>query len=165
MRKNSPRNMLPAAALAAAALAVTSAYAQPGSDRESDDAHAAHAVSTDTAAASDAAASDARVTPLLTEPLVGIPGKEVSISVVEYAPGGASPPHRHNANVFVYVLEGEVEMQVAGGERVTLTEGETFREVPADIHTVSRNASSTRPARFLAILVKDEGAPATEPAD
>jgi quercetin dioxygenase-like cupin family protein len=162
MRKNPPRNLLPVAALAAAALAVTSTYAQPGSDRESDDAHAA---STDTAAASDAAAADARVTPLLTEPLVGIPGKEVSISVVEYAPGGASPPHRHNANVFVYVLDGEVEMQVAGGERVTLTEGETFREVPADIHTVSRNASSTRPARFLAILVKDEGAPATEPAD
>lgn len=110
-------------------------------------------------------ASDANVTPLLAKPLVGIEGKEVSMSVVEYAPGGASPPHRHNANVFVYVLDGEVEMQVAGGERVTLTEGETFREVPADIHTVSRNASSTRPARFLAILVKDEGAPATEPAD
>src|SRR5690606_15508670 len=105
MRKNPPRNLLPVAALAAAALAVTSTYAQPGSDRESDDAHAA---STDTAAASDAAAADARVTPLLTEPLVGIPGKEVSISVVEYAPGGASPPHRHNANVFVYVLDGEV---------------------------------------------------------
>lgn len=82
---------------------------------------------------------------------------------VEYPPGGASPPHRHNANVFVYVLEGAVVMQVEGGEEMTLAEGETFHELPSDIHTVSRNASDTEPAKILVFLVKDEGAPATEP--
>jgi len=110
-------------------------------------------------------ASDANVTPLLAKPLVGIEGKEVSMSVVEYAPGGASPPHRHNANVFVYVLEGSVVMQVEGGEEVTLTAGQTFYETPSDIHAVSRNASETEPAKILAFLVKDEGAPATIPAE
>lgn len=83
--------------------------------------------------------------------------------LVEYGPGGATPPHRHNADVLVYVLEGTVVMQVAGGEEVTLKAGQTFEESPTDIHTVSRNASSTEPAKFLAVLVKDEGAPATLP--
>lgn len=109
--------------------------------------------------------SEALVTPLLTKSLDGIDGKEVSMSVVEYAPGGASPPHRHNADVFVYVLEGSVVMQVAGDEAVTLKAGQTFHESPADIHAVSRNASSTEPARFLAVLVKEEGAPATLPLE
>jgi quercetin dioxygenase-like cupin family protein len=107
----------------------------------------------------------ANVTPLLAKPLVGIDGKEGVMLTVEYPPGVASAAHRHNANTFVYVLEGSVVMQVAGGEAVTLTAGQTFYESPADIHTVSRNASDTAPARILVLLVKDVGAPPTVPAD
>ena len=87
------------------------------------------------------------------------------MAVVEYAPGAASPAHRHNANVFVYVLEGSVVMQVNGDEETTLTAGQTFYESPADVHTVSRNASATEPAKFLVFFVKDEGAPTAAPAD
>jgi quercetin dioxygenase-like cupin family protein len=102
--------------------------------------------------------------PLLTHALPDIPGKEVLMLTVEYPPGGISPPHRHNAHVFVYVLEGSIVMQVAGGKEVTLTPGQTFLESPSDVHAVSRNASATQPAKFLVLMIKGQGAPATVPA-
>jgi quercetin dioxygenase-like cupin family protein len=111
------------------------------------------------------AAQDAKVTPLLTKDLTGITANEGTMLTVEYAPGAASTPHRHNAHTFVYVLEGSVVMQVKGGKEVTLGPGQTFYESPEDIHTVSRNASSTKPAKFLVFFVKVKGAPATVPAN
>jgi quercetin dioxygenase-like cupin family protein len=110
------------------------------------------------------AADVAKVTPLLAKDLTGIPGKEGTMVTVEYAPGASSAEHRHNAHTFVYVLEGSVVMQVKGGKEVTLGPGQTFYESPDDIHTVSRNASSTQPAKFLVFFVKDKGAPPTVPA-
>ena len=83
--------------------------------------------------------------------------------VVEYPPGGAHPIHRHNAHGVLYVLEGSVVMQVKGGKAVTLTPGQTFYEGPTDVHVVGRNASTTQPAKFLVLLVKDKGAPALIP--
>ena len=111
-----------------------------------------------------AGAQDAKVTPLMTKDLAGITGKEVTMVTVEYAPGASSAAHRHNAFTFVYVLEGSVVMQVKGGKEVTLGPGETFYESPEDVHSVSRNASATKPARFLVFFVKQKGAPATVPA-
>jgi quercetin dioxygenase-like cupin family protein len=111
-----------------------------------------------------ALAKDAKVTPLMTKELTGIAGKEASMLTVEYAPGASSAVHRHNAHTFVYVLEGSVVMQVEGGKEVTLGPGQTFYESPDDIHTVSKNASSTKPAKFLVFFVKDQGAPGTVPA-
>jgi quercetin dioxygenase-like cupin family protein len=98
---------------------------------------------------------------LITKDLLAAPGKEVVMTTVEYPPGGSSPPHRHNAQVFVYVLEGHVKMQVQGGPLLTLGPGETFYESPTDIHTVSANASATEKARFLAIVIKDKDEPIT----
>lgn len=109
-------------------------------------------------------APPAKATPLLTRDLDGIAGKEMLVLVVEYPPGGVSQPHRHNATVFVYVLEGSVTMQVAGSAPVTLEAGQTFFEAPGDIHVTSANASSTAPAKFLVYMIKDKGAPATVPA-
>jgi quercetin dioxygenase-like cupin family protein len=118
-----------------------------------------------TGGATQPAAQSAKATPLMTRPLVGIDGKEGMMLTVEYPPGVASASHRHNANTFVYVLEGSVVMQVAGGPETTLTVGDTFYESPSDIHTVSRNASDSRPAKILVVFVKDAGAPATAPAN
>jgi quercetin dioxygenase-like cupin family protein len=115
-------------------------------------------------AAATAAAQEAKVTPLMTQDLAGIGGKEGTMAMVEYAPGGSDPAHRHNASVFVYVLEGAVVMQVKGGKEVTLGPGQTFYEAPEDVHTVSRNASTTKPAKFLVFFVKQKGAPLTVPA-
>lgn len=104
-----------------------------------------------------------KVTPLMSRDLTETPGREVLMITVEYEPGGADPIHRHNAHGFIYVLEGSVVMQVKGGQPVTLTPGQTFYEGPQDVHVVGRNASSTKPAKFLVFLVKDKGAPALVP--
>ena len=104
-----------------------------------------------------------KATPLLTKELPGVPGKEASMLTVEYAPGQASSPHRHNASTFVYVLEGSVVMQVQGGKAMTLGPGETFYESPDDVHVVSRNASDTKSARILVFFVKEKGTPASVP--
>lgn len=101
--------------------------------------------------------------PLMTRDLAGIPGKEAVVLTVEVGPGQGSKPHRHDANVFVYMLEGSLIMQVKGGASVTLHPGDTYYENPKDIHTVSQNASKTEPARFLVFIVKDKGAPVTRP--
>lgn len=106
-------------------------------------------------------APPAKATPLMTRDLEGIAGKEMVVLVVEYPPGGVSQPHRHNASVFVYVLEGAVTMQVAGSAPVTLKPGDTFFEAPGDVHVTSANASSSAPAKFLVYMVKDKGAPAS----
>ena len=82
---------------------------------------------------------------------------------VEYAPGGSDPIHRHYAQGFIYVLEGSVVMQVKGGKQVTLTPGQTFYEGTDDIHLIGRNASTTKPAKFLVFLVKNKGAPVLVP--
>jgi quercetin dioxygenase-like cupin family protein len=100
-----------------------------------------------------------QVTSLMEKDLTNIPGKEVLMITVEYAPGEADPIHRHNAHGFIYVLEGSVIMQVKGGKPVTLTPGQTYYEGPDDVHVIGRNASKTKPAKFLVLLVKDKGAP------
>lgn len=103
-------------------------------------------------------AQDAKVTPLMSKDLAEFPGKEGLLITVVYPPGASDPIHRHNAHAFLYVLEGSVVMQVKGGKEITLTPGQSFYEGPNDIHAVGRNASSTKPARFLVFLVKDKGA-------
>ena len=103
------------------------------------------------------------VTPLMSKDLTDVPGKEAVMLTVEYPPGGADPIHRHNAHAFVYVLEGSIIMQVKGGKEVTLTPGQTFYEGPNDVHIVGRNASSTKPAKFVVLLIKNKGAPALIP--
>ena len=95
-------------------------------------------------------AQEAKVTPLMSKDLTECPGKEGVMITVEYPPGHSDEIHRHNAYAFVYVLEGSIVMQVRGG-----------KEGPDDIHAVGRNASKTKPAKFVAFFVKDKGAPIT----
>jgi len=107
---------------------------------------------------------EAKVTPLLSKDLTDLSGKEGLMITVVYPPGSSDPIHRHNAHAFVYVLEGSIVMQVRGGKEVTLTPGQTFYEGPSDVHVVGRNASQTKPAKFVVFLVKDKGAPVLVPA-
>ncbi len=101
---------------------------------------------------------------LLNMPLPALPeNQEILVSEVNLAPGQESTPHRHNAHVFVYVLEGQVNMQVAGGELVTLSPGDIFYENPDDIHAVSQNASDSESAKFLVHIIKTVGVPVTTP--
>lgn len=109
------------------------------------------------------AAQEAKVTQLMSKDLASCPGKEAVMITVEYPPGHSDPIHRHNAHAFVYVLEGSIVMQVRGGKEVALTPGQTFYEGPDDVHVVGRNASQTKPAKFVVFLVKDKGAPILVP--
>jgi quercetin dioxygenase-like cupin family protein len=108
-------------------------------------------------------AQDAEVKPLLSKDLPEFAGKEGLMITVVYPPGAKDPIHRHNAHAFLYVLEGTIVMQVKDGKEVTLTPGQTYYEGPNDIHTVGRNASSTKPAKFVVFFVKDKGAPILTP--
>jgi quercetin dioxygenase-like cupin family protein len=110
-------------------------------------------------------AQEAKVTELMSKDLTNLPGgKEGLMITVEYPPGSSDQIHRHNAHAFVYVLEGSIVMQVRDGKEVTLTPGQTFYEGPNDVHVVGRNASKTKPAKFVVFFVKDKGAPILVPA-
>lgn len=116
------------------------------------------------AMSSGSAAQQSVANVLFQTDLPDIEGREAVVLEVEYPPGAASASHRHNAHTIVYVLEGSVVMQVAGGEEKTLVAGETFYESPDDIHSVSRNASNTEAAKILVVFIKKEGAAMTVPA-
>jgi len=104
-------------------------------------------------------AQQAVVTSLMSKDLPEQPGKEAVMIMVEYPPGGSDPVHRHDAHAFLYVLDGSVVMQLKGGKETTLTPGQTFYEGPDDVHVVGRNASTTKPAKFVVLLIKNKGAP------
>ena len=104
------------------------------------------------------------VVPLMQKDVADMPGKEMLMLTVEYPPGAVESIHRHDAYAFVYVLEGTIVEQVRGGQEVTLTPGQTFYEGPNDVHTVGRNASMTKPAKFVVVLVKKKGVDAVLPA-
>ena len=108
-------------------------------------------------------AQDGAVRSLVSKDLAGVPGRELTMITVEYAPGGSSPVHAHHAQALVYVLEGSIVMQVRGGASVRLASGQTWYEGPDDVHVVSRNASNSAPARYLVFLVKKKGAPLLTP--
>jgi quercetin dioxygenase-like cupin family protein len=111
------------------------------------------------------AAEAPSVTPLFLKELADIPGKEALVITVDFPPGGMDPVHRHDAHAFVYVLEGSIVMQLKGSPPVTLGAGQVFYEGPNDVHLVGRNASSTKPAKFLVVLLKNKGVDAVIPAN
>ena len=106
-------------------------------------------------------AGTGKATTLMTKDLPDFPGKEGMVELVEFAPGETSEPHQHNADLFVYVLEGSVVTQLKGEDAKTLHAGEVFYESPTDVHSISRNASTTLPAKLLVFFVKVKGAPPT----
>lgn len=98
---------------------------------------------------------------LMTQDLIDLAGKQAVVRANEYPPGTSNPPHRHSAHVFLHLLEGQLIVQVKGGQPVTLKPGDTYYESPSDIHVVSRNPSASVTAKALVFMVKDIGAPAT----
>lgn len=114
---------------------------------------------------STSALHGATVNPILSQLLEDVPGREVKMITVEYEPGGATPVHRHDAHTFVFVLEGAIEMQVKGGPLTTVNTGEVFYESPDDVHSVSKNASVTKHAKFLVFFIKHKNKASTLPVD
>lgn len=104
------------------------------------------------------------VSPVMLKDLADLPGKQMLMITVVYPPGTVEHIHRHDAHAFVYVLEGSIIEGVRGGKEITLTPGQTFYEGPGDVHTVGRNASMTKPAKFIVVLLKKTGVDAVLPA-
>jgi len=98
---------------------------------------------------------------LMVKALPDLAGREAIVRANVYPPGTSNPPHRHDAHVFVHVLEGQLIVQLKGAEPVTLNPGDTYYESPDDIHVMSRNPSDRVPAKALIFMVKKIGAPAT----
>ena len=101
--------------------------------------------------------TDAKATLVYQHELPNVPGKSIKGVLVEYGPGGSSPGHMHAKSAFIYatVLEGEILSQVNDGPVTTYKAGESFSELPGDRHSVSANASKTKPAKLLAVFVVD----------
>lgn len=102
---------------------------------------------------------------IMAQDMSDMPGKETIMLTVNYKPGEVEPAHRHDAHCFVYVLEGQIVMGVKGGKEQTLSAGQSFYEGPEDIHTVGRNASKTKPAKFLVLMLKDKNKAPVIPLD
>lgn len=104
-----------------------------------------------------------KVMPVFEQKLKTVPGKTLSVVTVDYAPGGASPSHRHadSAEIFAYVVEGAVRSQVNDGAEQVYQTGEFWYEPPGSTHGVSANASASEPARILAVVIADDGAEIT----
>ncbi len=110
-------------------------------------------------------ADAADVKELFAIDLADYAGKEGRMIEVSYPPGAKDVVHQHDAHAFVYVLDGEIVMQLKGNPAVTLKAGQTFYEGPNDVHVVGRNASSTEPAKFVVVLLKAKGAPILTPVN
>ncbi len=100
---------------------------------------------------------NAKVTLVYQHELPNVPGKSIKGVLVEYGPGGYSPGHTHPKSAFIYatVLEGAIRSQVNDGPATIYKAGQSFSELPGDRHTVSANASDTKPAKLLAVFVLD----------
>ena len=98
---------------------------------------------------------------LMVKQLGDLAGQEAVVRANVYPPGTSNAPHRHDAHVFLHVLEGQLVVQLKGRDPVTLNAGDTYYEAPEDIHVVSRNPSDKVPAKALIFMVKKAGAPAT----
>jgi quercetin dioxygenase-like cupin family protein len=108
-------------------------------------------------------AKAADVKELFAIDLADYPGKEARMIEVSYPPGAQDVVHLHDAHAFVYVLEGQIIMQLKDQPAVTLKAGQTFYGGPTDVHVVRRNASNTEPARFVVVLLKGKGPPILTP--
>ena len=112
------------------------------------------------AMASPASAHDGEaeiVTKNFEAAIPNIPGKSLLAVEVDYAPGAASPSHTHakSAFIYAYVISGAIELKLNDGETRIYRAGESWCELPGAIHSISRNASKTEPAKLLAVFVLD----------
>ena len=98
---------------------------------------------------------------LMVKALPDFAGREAVVRANVYPPGASSPPHRHEAHVFLHLLEGELIVQLKGAQALTLHPGDTYYKAPEDVHVMSRNPSDSIPAKALIFMVKKIGAPAT----
>ncbi|HEX8910982.1 MAG TPA: cupin domain-containing protein [Humisphaera sp.] len=102
---------------------------------------------------------DALAETVLVQRLDDPVGREARVVTIEYPPGGSTAPHRHPGAILAYVLSGDVVVRLDGGEEVRYGPGQAWYERPGQLHAVSRNASATRPAELLVVVLTEPGEP------
>jgi quercetin dioxygenase-like cupin family protein len=100
-------------------------------------------------------------TKISEEKLAHVPGKTVTVEIVEFPPGAVAAEHHHAGSVTAYILSGTLRSQLGGGPAILYKAGESFFEPPGAVHVLAENPSATEPARFMAIHVADDGAQLT----
>jgi quercetin dioxygenase-like cupin family protein len=118
-----------------------------------------YAVAVSSAADTIGTSKGEQVATIFAKPLANVPGKTLTAQTVDYAPGGVSAPHHHakEAEVFAYVVDGAVRSKVNDEPERVYKAGQFWYEPPGATHPVSANASTTEPARLLAVIVADDG--------
>ena len=111
------------------------------------------------------AGGEEKVQPVMRQAIPEAPGKTVLVATVTYAPGQDSTPHKHPGSIFAYVVEGSVVSQLDGSPAKTYGAGESWYEPPGAHHLVSRNASTTRPAKLLVFAIAGEHDPVKQPLE
>jgi quercetin dioxygenase-like cupin family protein len=104
-------------------------------------------------------ASAGVVHPVLSQPLPSQPGTDVTVITVDYPPGGSTPPHEHPGYTYAYVLDGAVVSKLDDQKEMTYKAGEMWTEQRHEHHMVSKNASTTAPARLLVFFIAPHGVP------
>jgi quercetin dioxygenase-like cupin family protein len=99
---------------------------------------------------------------VIKQELPGEPARDLVLVEVTYAPGAGSPPHLHANGVMAFVVSGTIASKVGDAPEQTFSAGSAWWEPPGAIHRVSRNASSTEPAKLLAIYIAPRGATAAD---
>ena len=107
-------------------------------------------------------ASAGAVHVLMVQSLADQPGTDVTVLTVDYPPGGSTPPHEHPGHTYAYVLEGAVVSQLDDQPPQTFTTGQMWSEAPHQHHMVSKNASTTAPAKLLVFMIAPHGQKLTE---
>lgn len=105
--------------------------------------------------AMDTARPETSIRPVSCETLQDIPGKSITVAVVDFPPDAYTPRHRHPGSVLVFVLKGTLRSQMEGGAAETYTTGQTWFEPPGALHLFAENVSKTEPAELLATFITD----------
>jgi quercetin dioxygenase-like cupin family protein len=100
-------------------------------------------------------------TKISEEKLAHVPGKTITVEIVEFPPGSVAAEHHHAGSVTAYILSGTLRSQLGGGPAIVYTQGQSFFEPPGAVHVLAENPSMTEPARLMAIHVADDGAQLT----
>jgi quercetin dioxygenase-like cupin family protein len=100
-------------------------------------------------------------TKISEEKLAHVPGKTITVEIVEFPPGAAAAEHHHAGSVTAYILSGTLRSQLGGGPAIEYKTGESFFEPPGAVHVIAENPSATESTRFMAVHVADDGAQLT----
>ena len=93
--------------------------------------------------------------------LTGSSTTEVYMTMIEAPPGAAFAPHIHHGDEFTYVMEGALDLDIAGQGTKSVKAGDTIHVNRDTVH--GGKVASATPVKLLAVHIVDKGKPLAEP--